>query len=84
MHYCLKQAAMKRAIEKAVAQFLLRTTDSEHVVSKHGSSNRHGATFHGGSEADEYSLEMNHISDELHHQLSSSVNVDAAVAKVVP
>ena len=73
---------MKKAIEKAVAQFLLQTTNSEHAMKTVGSK-RHGATFHGGSESEEFSLEMNHISQELHHQLSSAINVDAAAIEVL-
>jgi hypothetical protein len=70
---------MRQVIEKAVAQFLLRSTDPVHTAS---SSHRSGSSFHGGAEGDEYQLEMNHISKELNHQLSSVV-ADSSVLSTV-
>ena len=69
---------MRQVIEKAVAQFLLQSTNPVHTAS---TSHRSGSSFHGGAEGDEYELEMNHISKELNHQLSSVV-ADSSVSTV--
>ena len=70
---------MRQVIEKAVAQFLLQSTNPVQVAP---TSHRRGASFHGGSEGDEYSVEMNHISQELNHQLSSVVADSTLLSKV--
>eukprot|EP00291_Cryptomonas_curvata_P005834 CAMPEP_0172202170 /NCGR_PEP_ID=MMETSP1050-20130122/30474_1 /TAXON_ID=233186 /ORGANISM="Cryptomonas curvata, Strain CCAP979/52" /LENGTH=156 /DNA_ID=CAMNT_0012880033 /DNA_START=101 /DNA_END=566 /DNA_ORIENTATION=- len=72
------QAHMRQIIEKAVAQFLLQSTNPVHEAP---ASHRRGASFHGGSEGDEYSVEMDHISQELNHQLSSVVDDNTLLSK---
>ena len=72
---------MKKAVERAVAQYLLQSTNPSHGIQKAVPSNRHGASFYGGSESEEYSQELNHISQEIKNQLSSAINLDAVKVK---
>ncbi len=73
----IQQAQMRQVIEKAVAQFLLQSTKPVHEA-----PHRFGASFHGGAEGDEYEVEMDHISQELNHQLSSVVADSSVLSKV--
>jgi hypothetical protein len=75
--FFIDQTRLKQVVEKAVAQFLLQSTAPAHQVTA-----RKGPHFEGGSENDEFNSEMNDISSELGHELSSVIAPAAMVLDI--